>query len=48
MPEEKRPVPAKIADEPESSTATPEELLAEQDPADPEVGIDGTGAGELP
>jgi hypothetical protein len=28
--------------------ATPEELLAETEADDPDVGIDGTGVGELP
>jgi hypothetical protein len=48
MPEEKRPVPVTDDDEAQTPTATPEELLAEQDPADPEVGVDGTGSGALP
>ena len=40
------------SDEPESFEAagapTPEELLAETQADDPEVGSDGTGMGELP
>ena len=27
---------------------TPEEILAEEDRLDPDVGVDGTGVGELP
>ena len=27
---------------------TPEEVLAEEDSLDPDVGVDGTGVGELP
>lgn len=27
---------------------TPEEILAEEDERDPDVGVDGTGVGELP
>jgi hypothetical protein len=30
------------------SAPTPEELLAETEADDPDVGIDGTGVGELP
>jgi hypothetical protein len=33
---------------PEAGAPTPEELLAETQPSDPEVGADGTGMGELP
>jgi len=33
---------------PDGTAPTPEELLAETEPADPAVGIDGTGIGELP
>jgi hypothetical protein len=41
--------PEATADEqPAEPTPTPEELLAETEPDDPEVGIDGTGLGELP
>jgi hypothetical protein len=37
------------ADEESSeSAATPEELVAEAVPDDPDVGSDGTGVGELP
>jgi hypothetical protein len=40
--------PQGLTDEAPGGTATPEELLAETQPDDPEVGIDGTGMGELP
>ena len=36
----------KPADEP--MVPTPEEQLAEEDASDPDVGVDGTGVGELP
>jgi hypothetical protein len=36
------------ADESTESVPTPEELLAETEADDPDVGIDGTGVGELP
>jgi hypothetical protein len=41
----KRPTPSP---DDEATNATPEEILAETQPDDPEVGIDGTGMGELP
>lgn len=41
------PVSASVEAE-SDETATPEERLAETQPDDPEVGIDGTGMGELP
>jgi hypothetical protein len=40
-----RPEPG-LGQEPEPRT--PEEVLAEEDPGDPDVGADGTGVGELP
>lgn len=36
------------ADDAEQAAPTPEELLAETEADDPDVGIDGTGVGELP
>lgn len=36
------------AHEAAAPTPTPEELLAETEADDPDVGIDGTGVGELP
>ena len=39
------PQPAAPAD---TDERTPEEVLAEEDTLDPDVGIDGTGVGELP
>jgi hypothetical protein len=41
-----KPEPA--APTPGLGEPTPEELLAETEPDDPEVGVDGTGMGELP
>lgn len=35
-------------DRPTDAAPTPEELLAETESDDPDVGIDGTGIGELP
>ena len=51
MTDESTPTPRddQAASQPECvGGATPEELLAEQQPDDPEVGADGTGMGELP
>ena len=39
------PAPSSVEGE---ERATPEERLAETQPDDPEVGVDGTGMGELP
>ena len=39
-------VPAAASAEPDERT--PEEVLAEEDDTDPDVGADGTGMGELP
>ncbi len=44
----KQPEPQDTPRETDEPQPTPQELLAEQDESDPDVGVDGTGVGELP
>ena len=46
--EPSRPTPSHEPESVETGAPTPEELLAETQADDPEVGSDGTGMGELP